>query len=73
MPENNTTSIPLTPPTIDLRNAEQVKEYFAHLEREHPQIIEAIKVMGISYQQYLTAMQSLTQRSSFSSSSIEMI
>jgi len=50
-----------------------VNKYFANLERDYPQIIEAIKVMGISYQQYLTVMQSMSQQTSFSTSSIEMI
>jgi hypothetical protein len=70
--ENNTTAAPLIPNDFDIGNADQVNEYFAVLERDFPQIVEAVKVMGISYQQYLIAMRSLTQQSSFSTSSIRM-
>jgi hypothetical protein len=59
---------PLPIENVDVRDAEQVTEYFAALERDYPQIVEAIRVMGISYDQYLIALQSMTQQSSFSSS-----
>jgi hypothetical protein len=59
---------PLPPEGIDVRDPEQVAEYFAALERDYPQIVEAIRVMGISYEQYLLALRSMTQQSSFSSS-----
>jgi short-subunit dehydrogenase involved in D-alanine esterification of teichoic acids len=62
----------LNPADVDLHDAQQVKEYFASLERNYPQVIEAIKVMGISYQQYLTAMRSLSPHSSFSSNHTEI-
>jgi hypothetical protein len=57
---------------IDLHDAQQVKDYFARLERDYPQVIEAMKVMGISYQQYVTAMRSLSPHSSFSSNHTEI-
>jgi hypothetical protein len=60
------------PVEIDLHDAQQVKDYFASLERNYPQVIEAMKVMGISYQQYLTAMRSLSAHSSFSSNHTEI-
>lgn len=53
---------------VDVRNAEQVSAYFTTLERNYPEIVEAIRIMGISYEQYLIALQSMTQQSSFSSS-----
>ena len=57
------------PNNIDLRNVEQVNEYFNRLEQAYPQLIEAMRVMGISNQQYLLAMQSLNQQSSISTAS----
>lgn len=57
---------------FDIRNEEQLRAYFARLEKEYPQLIEAMKVMNISYQQYLTALQALNQRSSFSTGSTRL-
>lgn len=57
---------------IDLHDRQQVEEFFARLEQDYPQIIEAMKATGVSYQQYLTAMQSLSPRSSFSSNHSEI-
>src|SRR5579863_5947172 len=62
----------LNPVNIDLHDSEQVKDYFACLERNYPQVLEAMRVMGISYQQYLTAMRSLSPHSSFSSNHTEI-
>lgn len=56
-------------PIVDARNEQEVRDYFARLERAYPQIIEAMKVLNIPYQQYLAAIQALQQRSSFSTSS----
>ena len=57
---------------IDLRNLEQVNEYFNRLEQTYPQLIEAMRNMGISNQQYLLAMQALNQRSSVSTGSTQI-
>ena len=70
MSENNAMSAPLNP--VDLHDAQQVKEYFARLERDYPQIIEAMNVMGVSYQQYLVAIRSLSPHFSFSSNHTEI-
>lgn len=59
-------------PIADLRDEDQVRAYFGRLEREYPQLIEAMKVMNISYQQYLAALHALNQRASFSSSSTRL-
>lgn len=56
-------------PIVDPRNEQQGRDYFARLERAYPQIIEAMKVLNIPYQQYLATMQALQQRSFFSTSS----
>jgi len=59
-------------PMIDVSNEEQVRDYFARLERDYPQLIEAMKVMNISYPQYLAAMQAMNQRPSISTSSAQL-
>jgi hypothetical protein len=59
-------------PQIDPGNEEQARAYFARLEREYPQLIEAMKVMNISYQQYLAAMRAMNQQSSISTSSTRL-
>jgi len=63
---------PTSIPQIDPRNEEQVRAYFARLEREYPELIEAMKVMNISYQQYLTAIKAMNQQSSISTSSTRL-
>ena len=72
MSANNASSAALNPVVIDLHNVEEVNEYFANLERNYPQLIEAMKVMCISYQQYLLAIRSLSPHSSFSSNRTEI-
>jgi cell division septum initiation protein DivIVA len=57
-----------TNPT-DLYDEQQVRDFFARIEKEYPQLIEAIKAMNISYQQYLTSLQALNRHSSFSTGS----
>ena len=69
MSEENAGATPQAPGNIDLQNPDQVKEYFAALERHYPEIVEAIKVMGISYEQYLITLQSMSQQASYSTSS----
>jgi hypothetical protein len=59
-------------PTIDVSNEDQVRDYFARLEREYPELIEAMKVMNISYPQYLAAMRAMTPQSSVSTSSAQL-
>lgn len=59
-------------PTLNLNDENEVRAYFTRLEQEYPQLIEAMKVMNISYQQYLAALQALTRRASFSSSSTRL-
>jgi len=56
----------------DIRNEEELRAYFALLEREYPQLIEAMRVMNMSYQQYLAVFQALNQRSSVSTSSTRL-
>ncbi|MGD1155789.1 MAG: hypothetical protein ABSA41_08165 [Terriglobia bacterium] len=76
MPKNRKDGKRSMPPTsipqIDPRNEEQVRAYFARLEREYPELIEAMKVMNISYQQYLTAIKAMNQQSSISTSSTRL-
>ena len=56
----------LTPQLVDVTNEDQVRAYFERLQREYPQVFEAMKIMNISYRQYLAALQTLNQRSSVS-------
>ncbi len=57
---------------LDTSNEAEVREYFARLEREYPQVIEAMKVMNISYQQYLEAVLALSRQPSLSTSSARL-
>lgn len=57
---------------IDTSNEVEVREYFARLEKEYPQLIEAMKAMNISYQQYLEAVLALSRQPSFSTSSARL-
>ncbi|MHB8656275.1 MAG: hypothetical protein ACYDA9_20655 [Terriglobia bacterium] len=59
-------------PNLDVHNEPEVREYFARLEKEYPQLIEAMKVMNISYQQYLAALSALNGQQSFSTSSTRL-
>jgi hypothetical protein len=56
----------------DTGNKEQVEAYFAVIEREYPQLTEAMKVMNISQQQYIVALQALKQPASSSASSTRL-
>jgi len=56
---------PITP-IEDMKNEEQVRAYFVRLEQQYPDLIEAMKVMDISYRQYLFSLQAMRQQSSFS-------
>jgi hypothetical protein len=62
----------LSPQLVDVTNEGQVREYFERLQRDYPQIFEAMQVMNISYRQYLVALQALNQRSSVSTSSTRL-
>lgn len=57
------------PPTPDLRNPESVREYFRQLEEQCPEVIEALRVLNVSYAQYLAALLAMNQQSSFTTSS----
>lgn len=59
-------------PNLDVHNEREVREYFARLEKEYPQLIEAMKVMNISYHQYLAALTALNRQQSFSTSSTRL-
>lgn len=75
MPENEAKR-PLSPPDwpqIDPHDDAEVRAYFARLEREYPQLVEAMKVMNISCQQYWAAMRAMNQQSSISSGSAQSI
>jgi len=52
-------------PDLEIRNEREVRGYFDRLERDYPQLIEAMKVMNISYQQYLAALLALTRQHLF--------
>ena len=54
---------------VDIRNEQEVRDYFDRLEQDNPQLIEAMKVLGISYRQYILAMQAISQRTSISTGS----
>ena len=62
-----------SPQVVDPRNEAELRAYFERLERDNPQLIEAMRVLNISYQQYLAALQALNQRSSFSTGSVPLI
>jgi hypothetical protein len=57
---------------VDLSNEDEVRAYFERLQREYPQVFEAMRVMNISYRQYLAALQALNQRSSVSTNSTRL-
>ena len=63
---------PTNIPPVNVENEEELKAYFARLEREYPQLIEAMKVMNVSYRQYLTALQLLQQQPTFSTGSTKL-
>lgn len=59
----------MTLPTLDIRDEESVRLYFERLESEYPEMIQALRVMNISYQEYLAAILAMNQQSSFSTTS----
>lgn len=56
----------LTAPLVDVSNEDELRAYFERLQKDYPQVYEAMRVMNISYRQYLAVLQSLNQRSSIS-------
>jgi short-subunit dehydrogenase involved in D-alanine esterification of teichoic acids len=56
-------------PTIDLRNTEEVERYFAFLNEQYPDLVEAINVMGIPYQHYLATLRMMPQQTTISTTS----
>ncbi len=62
----------MSPQPVDPRNEAELRAYFERLERGYPQLIEAMRVLNISYQKYLAGLQALNQRSSFSTSSARL-
>ncbi len=54
---------------IDARNEAEVRLFFEELERAHPELIAAMRVMNISYYQYLIALQAADQGTTLSSAS----
>jgi hypothetical protein len=56
-------------PVVDIRDEESVRLYFEQLERQYPEMVKALRVMNISYQEYLTAILALNQQCSFSTAS----
>ncbi len=56
-------------PIPDVQNEAEVREYFARLERDYPELIEAMNVMNISYRQYLEALLALSAQTSLSTGS----
>jgi len=56
----------------DTGSKEEVDAYFAALEREYPQLTEAMRVMNVSQQQYIVALQALKQPASTSTSSTRL-
>ena len=59
-------------PDIDLSNEQEVRDYFARLEYEFPTVVETMKVLNVSYQQYLTALLALNRQTSFSATSTRL-
>ncbi len=57
---------------VDLSNEDEVRAYFERLQQEYPQVFEAMRVMNISYRQYLAALQAMNQRSSVSTNSTRL-
>lgn len=47
---------------VDLRNCEEVEDYFARLSEQYPELVEAINVMEIPYQQYLATLRMMSQQ-----------
>lgn len=60
------------PQVVDVKNEDELRAYFERLQQDYPQVYEAMRVMNISYRQYLTALQSLNQRSSISTNSTRL-
>ena len=60
------------PPIENFGSEEEVRAYFARLERDYPQVVEAMKALNISYAQYLTAVKAMHQQSSVSTSSTRL-
>jgi wyosine [tRNA(Phe)-imidazoG37] synthetase (radical SAM superfamily) len=59
-------------PVNNLGDETEVRAYFEQLERECPQVVEALRVMNIPYRQYLAALQAMKQPSSVSTSSAKL-
>lgn len=55
--------------TLDLTNQAEVEGYFARLRGQYPELVEAIEVMGIPYQQYLVALRFMSQPRTVSTTS----
>jgi hypothetical protein len=59
----------MTLPTPDIRDEESIRLYFERLESEYPEMIRTLRVMNISYQEYLAAILAMNQQSSHSTAS----
>ena len=61
-------------PILSTPHSEQeIQEFFARLEREYPDLIEAMKVLNVSYQQYLAVLEAMTQARTVSSNSAKLM
>ena len=57
---------------IDVSDEEQVRDYFARLEKQAPGVIEAMNKLSISYQQYLVGLLALNQPVSSSTNTTKL-
>ena len=55
------------------RNEQELREFFARLEKEYPNLIEAMKVLNVSYQQYLALLEAATQPGTVSGNSARLM
>ena len=60
------------PQITDIRDERQLSAYFTKLAEEFPEIVEALRVMNISYRDYLAALQALNRQSSVTTSSTKL-
>lgn len=61
------TSVPATP-----QSEQEIQEFFARMEQEYPDLVEAMRVLNVSYSQYLAMLEAATQSTTLSSSSAKL-
>lgn len=59
-------------PITDIRDEQQVAKYLLELDQEHPGIIQTLREMNTSYQQYIIALSMIKSPYFFSSDSVTL-